>query len=336
MNTKETSRRLNAIIVAVALIAPNSSVQAAKESDWFVQAVTDRMTPVPVWFAGSKPATPQEPLGWGFDDIRSYVVFGCTQDERSVSIDFSTERPNLRKSRATGTGGPIGELLQLFGVDRLIQVRTRWDDTSIDMMLVRTPGEPRLGFFDDEEAARLLKRARTFLVEFHWDNGEVSYFRYSLTGSRAAIQRAERECKAQQTASQAQEPQQRHEAAQTAAVATTAKPEHHEETHAGELAPVEERRTPQPTHNAAEAGIAALPAGDQAWVHSSCSRDLGPSFWTSCVERELKAVRTGMPDISELAADDQAWIRSSCSRDLGPAFWASCVQREAQTLRATQ
>ena len=321
MNIKETTRRLSAIIVAVALTAPNSSVQAAEESDWIVQAFTDRMTAVPVWFAGSKPVAPQEPLGWRFDDITSYVVFGCTQDERSVSIDFSTERPKLRKSRATGTGGPVADLLKLFGVDRLIRVRTRWDDTSTDMTLVRTPDEPRLDFFDDGEAARLLKRARTFLVEFHWDNGEVSYFRYSLTGSRAAIERAERECKAQQ-------------AAQTAAAATTRTPEPREDTHRGELAPVEERRTPQPAHNAAEAAIAELPANDQAWVRSSCSRDLGPSFWTSCVERELQAIRAGMPDISKLAAGDQAWVRSSCSRDLGPSFWTSCVGRELQAIRA--
>ena len=311
----------SAIIAAsMALITPNSSVQAADESDWIVRAVTDRMTAVPVWFAGSKPVAPQEPLGWRFDDITSYVVFGCTQDERSVSIDFSPNRPNLPKTRANATGGSIGDVLKLFGLDQLISVRTRWDDTSTDMMLVRTPGETHLTFVDDEEAAQLLKRARTFLVEFNWDNGEVSYFRYSLTGSRAAIERAERECKAQQ-------------AAQTAAAATTGTPEPREDTHRGELAPVEERRTPQPAHNAAEAAIAALPADDQAWIGSSCSRELGPSVWTWCVERELQAIRAGMPNIFELAADDQAWIHSSCSRELGPSVWAWCVERELQAIR---
>ena len=325
----------SAIIAAsMALITPNSSVQAAEESDWIVRAVTDRMTAVPVWFAASKPVTPQEPLGWRFNDTTSYVVFGCWQGERWVSIDFSPERPNLRKTRANVTDGVVGDLLKLFGVDRLIQVRTRWDDTSTDMMLVRTRNEPRLDFFDVEEAARLLKRARTLLVEFHWNNSEVSYFRYSLTGSRAAIERAERECKAQQRAAQAREPQQRHQAAQTAAPAPRAKPEHREETHTAELAPVEERRTPQPAHNAAEAAIAALPANDQAWIGSSCSRELGPSVWTWCVERELQAIRAGMPDISELAADDQAWIHSSCSRELGPSVWAWCVERELQAIRA--
>ena len=338
MAQKKHNGTLRSAIIAasVAFIAPNNNVQATDESDWTVQAYTDRMTVVPAWFAASKPVAPEEPLGWRFNDITSYVVFGCTQDERSVTIDFSPERPNLQKTRASMLDGPVADLLKVFGIDRLIRVRTLWDDTSTDMLLVRTPDEPRLGFFDDEEATQVLKRARTFLVEFHWDNGEVSYFRYSLTGSRAAIERAERECKAQQTAAQAQEQQQWHEAAQTAAPTTTAKPEQREQTHTAEREPMEERRTPQPANNAAEAAIAALPAADQAWIRSSCTRELGPAIWTSCVQREVRAIRAGMPDISELPAADQAWIRSSCTRELGPAIWASCVQREAQTFRATQ
>ena len=85
---------------------------------------------------------------------------------------------------------------------------------------------------------------------------------------------------------------------------------------------------------ASKASLAGLPAADQAWVRSSCSRVLGPAVWASCVEREVRAIRAGMPDISELPAADQAWIRSSCSRVLGPAVWASCVEREVRAIRA--
>ena len=85
---------------------------------------------------------------------------------------------------------------------------------------------------------------------------------------------------------------------------------------------------------AAIASLATLPADGQAWIRSSCPRELGPAVWASCVQRQVRAVRTGMPDISGLAADDQAWIRSSCPRELGPAVWASCVQRQVRAVRA--
>ena len=67
-----------------------------------------------------------------------------------------------------------------------------------------------------------------------------------------------------------------------------------------EPAPVQERRTPQPTHNAAEAAITQLSAGDLAWIRSSCSRNPGPAFWGNCAKRQLQAIKAGLPEISEL------------------------------------
>ena len=82
-----------------------------------------------------------------------------------------------------------------------------------------------------------------------------------------------------------------------------------------------------------EGVIASLPVDDRAWIESSCSRDLGPEIWSSCVRREVEAVRRGMPVISDLAAHNRAWIESSCSRDLGPEIWSSCVRREVEAVR---
>ena len=325
--------RSTIIAATVAITGPNSNGHAAEESDWRVETVTDRMTADPVWFAVSEDVAPEERLGWRFNDMASYVFFGCAEEETWASIDFSTERPNLRKSKAAMTDGPIGELLKVFGLDRIISVRTRWDDTSLDMMLLQHPDDSRLDFVDDEEAVRLLKRARTFLVEFHWRNGEVSYFRHSLTGSRAAIERAERKCKAQHKAEQARA-QQRHEAAQSATGVATESPNHGEETDTVARERTEKTKTPQPALKAAETAIAALGADNQAWIEASCSRELGPAFWTGCVEREVEAINAGMPNISELATGDQSWIQASCSRNLGPAFWRDCVNRELEAIEA--
>ena len=324
----------NAIIAAsVACIAPNN-MHADETGHWTVKPITERMRAAPWWVALSNPVAPEEPLGWRFSEMTSFVVFACTEEQREILISFEPKRPKLPRARANLADGALAEMVKLFGLDRLIKVRTRWDDTTTDMTLVRVPDESYLRFFDDEEAARLLKGARTFLVELPWENGDVSYFRHSLTGSRAAIERAERECNAQQRAAKAREQQQRQEDAKTAAGTPTAKPEQREQTGTVEPMPVVESRTPQPARNTAETAIAVLPDDDQAWIRSSCPRHIGPASWTRCVRREVRAIRAGMPDISTLDGEDQAWIHSSCPRHIGPASWARCVQREVQAIRA--
>ncbi len=416
------------IAASLAVTAPSGIAQAAEASDWAVRAVTDRMKAAPWWVATSNAVAPEEPLGWQFRNMTSVVGFACTEEQRGVFINFDPRRPKLPRTKASLAEGELAEMVRFFGLDKLIEVRTRWDDTSTDMTLVRTPDKPYLEFTDDEEATRLLKGARTFLVEFPWDNGDVSYFEYSLTGSRTAIERAERECEAQQRTAQAREQERRHElsiqehqrleqeredtlaqaleeyiggiqsnvtrnwyrptrvplglkatvnvvqatngevlrveiiessgnvefdrSVEEAVWASSPLPQPKQravfdreivllfhpdkELRTAEGGAVQERGTQHPAPNAAETAIAALPSDDQAWVHSSCPRPLGPELWAGCVEKEVQAIRAGMPDISELAADDQVWIRSSCPRLLGPALWASCVDREARALRARQ
>lgn len=74
--------------------------------------------------------------------------------------------------------------------------------------------------------------------------------------------------------------------------------------------------------------LTSLPAEGQNWVNQSCSRSLGPSLWSSCVLREVTALRSGVPDISNLSTENQSWIRSSCSPSLGPSLTISCMRRE--------
>lgn len=80
--------------------------------------------------------------------------------------------------------------------------------------------------------------------------------------------------------------------------------------------------------------LASLPAEGQKWVNQSCSRSLGPSLWSSCVHREVAALRSDLPNISNLSAENQSWIRSSCSPSLGPSLTISCMRREKAALEA--
>ena len=168
------------------------------EGDWAVQSIPDPMTVHPAWIAVSESVAPEVPLGRRFRDIESYVVVFCSGEERVVALEFDPGRPTLPRTRAAAIEGGLGELVKLFGLDHLVWVRTRWDDVTKKMLLLaRDPDESYLMFVNAQEAIRLLKRANILLVELPWETEETPYFRYSLTGSRAAIERVEQGCEAE-------------------------------------------------------------------------------------------------------------------------------------------
>ena len=83
-----------------------------------------------------------------------------------------------------------------------------------------------------------------------------------------------------------------------------------------------------------DAALSSLPQEQQAWVSRSCPRSLGPSLWSSCVQREVNALRRGIPDLSALGETDRAWLMRSCPSSLGPSLAISCLSRELSALRA--
>ena len=83
-------------------------------------------------------------------------------------------------------------------------------------------------------------------------------------------------------------------------------------------------------------GLCGSATADQAWIEDACPRQLqGPAVWKDCVERNLRALQAGLPDIAALAATDRVWIEDACPRRLqGPAVWKDCVERNLQALQA--
>ena len=79
--------------------------------------------------------------------------------------------------------------------------------------------------------------------------------------------------------------------------------------------------------------LSRLSKEERGWVERSCPKSLGPSLYLSCVQRELSAIRAGVPDMSGLPSNHQAWIRQSCPLSLGPSLYVSCVNREITALQ---
>lgn len=80
------------------------------------------------------------------------------------------------------------------------------------------------------------------------------------------------------------------------------------------------------------AALSGLTTETREWVNRSCSRTLGPSLWSSCVEREASAALAGKPDLSGLSPELRAWVIRSCSDTLGPSLTISCLNREKAAL----
>lgn len=78
----------------------------------------------------------------------------------------------------------------------------------------------------------------------------------------------------------------------------------------------------------------AFPAEHQQWINQSCPRFLGPSLWSSCVLREVMALKSGLPNISSLSTENQSWIRTSCPSLLGPSLTISCMRREKTAIES--
>ena len=77
-----------------------------------------------------------------------------------------------------------------------------------------------------------------------------------------------------------------------------------------------------------DAALQSISQEQQAWVNRSCPRSLGPSLWTSCVNREVRALKGGIPDLSKLSESDRNWALRSCPSSLGPSLAISCLSRE--------
>ena len=77
-----------------------------------------------------------------------------------------------------------------------------------------------------------------------------------------------------------------------------------------------------------------LSADERVWIERACPRGIGPAIWKRCVERNLEALKAGMPNLAGLSADEQSWIEQACPRGIGPAIWKRCAERNLEALKA--
>ena len=174
-----------AMVVAAAVVPTgNAAANEAGTSGWEVDHGTDRITESTVWYAFSRTVRPEDVTSPTLRRLEGRIEFECSADNEWVGVALS-EKVQLQGSQR-----------MLFGGNRFAEMRARWDNAAVTMRIDYAPGSRYLRFQKHDEALERLKRAETLLVELRWVNDEWVYFRFSLSGSRHAIEHVRRECEA--------------------------------------------------------------------------------------------------------------------------------------------
>ena len=173
-------------MVVAAAVVPTGSAAAngAGTSGWEVEHGTDRITESMVWYAFSRTVRPESATSPTLRRLKSRIEVECSADSEWVGGALS-EKAQLQGSQS-----------MLFGEKRFAEMRTRWNNTPVTMTFDYVPGSRYLRFQEHDVVLEWLKSAETLLIELRWANDEWVYFRFSLSGSRDAIEQVWRECEA--------------------------------------------------------------------------------------------------------------------------------------------
>ena len=79
--------------------------------------------------------------------------------------------------------------------------------------------------------------------------------------------------------------------------------------------------------------ISSFTTDQQVWLDQTCPKSFGPSLWRSCMDREITALRRGIPRTNLLGESDRRWISETCPASFGPSLMKNCIERESNALQ---
>jgi len=139
------------------------------------------MTGATSYHAHSAQTPATEPMGFPYQNTRAWLGYGCSGFSEWAYIGFS-ESPNLG-------GTTIAD-----GHER-IRTRIRWDEDAPETVDLRQDwGASFIRFAYGVQTVERMTSAGSVLLELNWYGSGGTYFRFSLSGSSAAIARARAEC----------------------------------------------------------------------------------------------------------------------------------------------
>jgi len=155
-------------------------VSGDAEAQWRTSTSSDEMTGKKSCFAISQSTGPKEKMGFPYGDVKAWIGVGSDGTREWAFVGFNNQ-PNLVD---TDIGDGFEE----------IRTRIKWDDQVENVTLIQTFGAKFLHFENDKTVIEKIANSGTVLLELPWYDEGGTYFRFSLSGSSAAIEKARKAC----------------------------------------------------------------------------------------------------------------------------------------------
>lgn len=141
----------------------------------------DEMTGKQSVFAMSPDTLPTKKMGFPCSDTEANLVVGCDKTSEWVYVYF-TESPNLIN-------------VDIKDSYNLIRTRIKWDDKVEYVTLTQSWGAKFLSFRDDKSIITKIAKSDSVLLELNWFGEGKTYFKFSLSGSSAALKEMRDKCR---------------------------------------------------------------------------------------------------------------------------------------------
>ena len=147
---------------------------------WDTSLSKDEMTGERSAYASSPITGPTKRMGFPYSDTKAWLGVGCDGTNEWVYVGFNTA-PNLNKAD-TEDGY------------NLIRTRIKWDDKVENITLTQPWGAKYIHFRDDKSIISNIAKSNSVLLELNWHGEGKTYFKFSLSGSSAALKKIRSEC----------------------------------------------------------------------------------------------------------------------------------------------
>ncbi|MBU8849708.1 MAG: hypothetical protein KOO64_09200 [Desulfobacterales bacterium] len=167
---------LKKVILGLLLV----SIASPVFGQWATSVSKDEMTGEQSSYAHSPSTAATKQMSFPYGDTKAWIGVGCNGKQEWAYVGF-TKSPNL--SDTTTKDGY-----------NQIRARIKWDDKVESVTLTQDWGASFIHFRNAKAVISKLAGSNTTLLELNWYGIGPTYFRFSLSGSSAALAKIRREC----------------------------------------------------------------------------------------------------------------------------------------------
>jgi hypothetical protein len=147
---------------------------------WNTSLSKDEMTGKKSAYASSPITAPSKRMEFPYGDTKAWVGVGCDGTTEWAYVGFNTP-PNL-----SNTDTKDGY--------NLISTRIKWGEKVENITLTQEWSAKFIHFRDDKSIISNIAKSNSVLLELNWHGHGNIYFKFSLSGSSAALKKIRNEC----------------------------------------------------------------------------------------------------------------------------------------------